>query len=126
MEQPFRIDILVQGDVIFLCRWEAELKEIILGHQNTGYGHSFEKTTTSFDKTLRDSSGQHRVVQFNLGDLQWLVLYEVDGCIEDVGETTEEPKASLGNDADDLLDAVKSMSTGLHRVEVTGFVQVRN
>jgi hypothetical protein len=125
VEQPFRIDILAQGDVVFLCRWEAELKQIILGHQNTGYGHSFEKATTSFDKTLRDSSGHHRVVRYSLGDLRCLVRYEADGCIEDVGENTE-TKAEGGNDADDLLDALKAMSIVSPRVEVTGTMQVRH
>ena len=117
LEGPFRVDVLVQGDVIFLCRWEAELKRIVLGHQNTGYGHSFEKATTRFDEKLKDSSGHHRVVRYNLGDLRCLVRYEADGCIEDVGESSKKPKAEEGNNADDLLDAFKSMSIVSPRAE---------
>jgi hypothetical protein len=31
MDRPVRIDVKVHGSVMFLCRWETELKQIILG-----------------------------------------------------------------------------------------------
>ncbi len=121
-DKPFRIDIQMQGSVMFLCRWETDLKMVILGHQNFGFGHGFEKATTTFDKDLRDSSGHHRVVKYNLGGIRCLVRYEADACIggkesdkggfekaqpDDKAKTNDEKPAS---DEADLLDALQSLT----------------
>ena len=33
VDQSFRIDVKIQGGVMFLCRWEAEFRRIVLGSQ---------------------------------------------------------------------------------------------
>ena len=42
-DRSFRIDVQMQGNVMFLSRWEAELKQIVLRNENYGYGHGFER-----------------------------------------------------------------------------------
>jgi hypothetical protein len=129
VDQSFRIDVKIQGGVMFLCRWEAELRRIILSSQNFGFGHSFEKATTIFDKTLGDSSGHHQVVRYNLGGIRCLVRYEADGYTNGLGEPSNKTKAEEGDegdDADDLLSALKSMSIASPRVKATGSVLVLN
>ncbi|EXJ59954.1 hypothetical protein A1O7_04102 [Cladophialophora yegresii CBS 114405] len=126
VDQSFRIDVHLQGRVMFLCRWEAELKRIIRGHENFGYGHSFEHATTIFDKALRDSTGHHRVVRYSLGGVRCLVRYEADGCTgtDDAGEGGASAKAADG-DTDDLLGALESMTIAPSRAKkATGSVQV--
>jgi hypothetical protein len=128
VDRSFRIDVQLQGGVMFLCRWEAELKHIILGHENFGYGHGFERVTTTFDKALRASTAHHRVVRYSLGGLRCLVRYEADGCTDDVGEPSGKAKTAesvKAGDTDDLLDSLKSMSIASPQVQATtGSVQV--
>jgi hypothetical protein len=127
VDRSFRIDVQLQGGVMFLCRWEAELKHIILGHENFGYGHGFERVTTTFDKALRASTAHHRVVRYSLGGLRCLVRYEADGCTDDIGEPTGKAKTTesvKAGDTDDLLDSLKSMSIASPQVQPTGSVQV--
>jgi hypothetical protein len=111
LDKSFRIDIQLQGDVMFLGRWEVDQRRVILGHQNYGFGHGFEKATTTFDHDLRDSSGHHRVVRYNLGGVRCLVRYEADGCLEqEVGEAKAVADVVKVDDEADLLDALQSMS----------------
>ncbi|ETI25223.1 hypothetical protein G647_04596 [Cladophialophora carrionii CBS 160.54] len=128
VDQTFRIDVQLQGDVMFLCRWEAELKRIIRGHENFGYGHSFEHATTIFDKAIRDSTGHHRVVRYSLGGVRCLVRYEADGCTDDAGEAGGRAKTAERDDTgdtDDLLGALESMTIAPARVrKANGSVQV--
>ena len=53
VRDPFRINVKLVGGVLFFSRWEPETKFLISGFQNTGFGHNFEKVTTSLDSGLK-------------------------------------------------------------------------
>ena len=125
VDRSFRIDIQIQGEVMFLRRWEEELKHVILSHEHFGFGHNFEEATTSFDKGLKDSSGHHRVTRYNLGSIRCLVRYEADGCTETDQDLGDKAKViEKVEDADDLAGALESMSIAKTRAQNKGSVQV--
>ena len=101
VRDPFRINVKLLGGVLFFSRWEPETKFLISGFQNTGFGHNFEKPTTSWDTGLKDSSGHHRIVRYNLGGIRYLVRYEVDACREEIEGSVRGPDPKDVYDSDD-------------------------
>jgi hypothetical protein len=55
--------------------------KIITGARDSGYGHEFEESFLTFD--LQGSSGHHRIIRYNLGGIESLGRFEVDGYIDD-------------------------------------------
>jgi hypothetical protein len=81
--KSWRIDVDVVEDTMFFTRWEENQVQIITGARDSGYGHEFEKAFLSFDSNLQESSGHHRIVHYNLGGIDCLVRFEVDGYVDD-------------------------------------------
>ncbi len=84
----FRIDVDVVYNTMFFTRWEQNHMQIINGFFNSGYGHEFEKAFTKFHEDLANSSGHHRIVQYNLGGMKCLVRYEADAYFDDNASTS--------------------------------------
>lgn len=82
--QDWRIDVDIVENTIFFTRWEENQIQIITGAKESGYGHEFEKAFLTYDSDLRQSSGHHRIVRYNLGGIECMVRFEVDGCLDDV------------------------------------------
>ena len=81
--RSWRIDVDIIEDTMFFTRWEENQALIITGSRNSGYGHEFEKAFLSSDSSLQESSGHHRIVRYNLGGIECLVGFEVDGYVDD-------------------------------------------
>lgn len=81
--KSWRIDVDVIEDTMFFTRWEENQIQTITGARDSGYGHEFEKAFLSFDSDLQESSGHHRIVGYNLGGIDCLVRFEVDGYVDD-------------------------------------------
>ncbi|KAH8787183.1 hypothetical protein BGZ57DRAFT_755773 [Hyaloscypha finlandica] len=81
--KSWRIDVDIIEDAMFFTRWEESQVMLITGARDSGYGHGFEKAFLSFDADLQESSGHHRIVRYNLGGIDCLVRFEVDGYISD-------------------------------------------
>ena len=81
--KSWRIDVDIIEDTMFFTRWEESQVMLITGARDSGYGHGFEKAFLSFDADLQESSGHHRIVRYNLGGIDCLVRFEVDGYISD-------------------------------------------
>ncbi len=81
--KSWRIDVDTIEDTMFLTRWEENHVQIITGARDSGFGHEFEKTLLNFDANLKESSGHHRIVRYNLGGIDSLVRFEADGYIGD-------------------------------------------
>ncbi|TVY46172.1 hypothetical protein LOCC1_G004319 [Lachnellula occidentalis] len=82
VSRSWRIDVDVVEETMFLSRWEENQILIITGARDSGFGHEFEKAFLSFDANLQESSGHHRIVRYNLGGIESLVRFEVDGYID--------------------------------------------
>jgi hypothetical protein len=76
---------LVEG-TLFLTRWEANSVRIITGSLNSGYGYEFEKAFLKFEEDLGDSSTHHRILEYEIGGMKWVVRYEADGYSNDEQE----------------------------------------
>ncbi|KAE9365157.1 hypothetical protein N431DRAFT_298108, partial [Stipitochalara longipes BDJ] len=90
--KSWRIDVDIIEDTMFFTRWEEHQVQIITEARDSGYGHEFEKAFLSFDSNLKDSSGHHRIVRYNLGGIECLVRFEVDGYLDDgIGVDSKAP-----------------------------------
>lgn len=79
--ENWRIDVDIIEDTMFFTRWEESKFQIIAGRFQSGYGHEFEKAFLRYDSKLQESSGHHRIVRYNLGGVECLVRFEVDGYV---------------------------------------------
>lgn len=80
--ENWRLDVDIVEDTLFFTRWEENRIQIITGAFASGYGHEFEKAFLSYDSNLQESSGHHRIVRYNLGGIECLVRFEVDGYVD--------------------------------------------
>lgn len=104
--ETFTINVEVAGDTVILCRSETRVKEFIGPNRHAGYGHEYEKASTSSD--IRNSTGYHRIVSYKFGGLRFLVRHEVDGYVGGVctGATSETSDASSHMDLPSLLGSM--------------------
>ncbi|CAI4217974.1 unnamed protein product [Parascedosporium putredinis] len=71
-----RLDLEVQGDALFISRWEADPRNKL----HTGYGKQFEDHTVSYAHLpeLKRSQSSHIALSYKMGDLKLAVQTEVD------------------------------------------------
>ncbi|KAJ5548086.1 geranylgeranyl pyrophosphate synthetase [Penicillium frequentans] len=79
---PFTIQVDIAAQTAIFCRAETATYEVIGPKEFKGYGHEFEKAYT-IDQ-IKGSTGHHRIVQYKLGGLRFLVRHETDGCVDDL------------------------------------------
>jgi hypothetical protein len=60
-----------------------------MAYQHTGWGHSFEKTFTTFPPGLEASIAHDRFLRYPIGDLNCVVGFEVDACYEQKSDEAE-------------------------------------
>ncbi|KAF8855691.1 hypothetical protein BDZ45DRAFT_654934, partial [Acephala macrosclerotiorum] len=81
--EDWRIEVELVKETLFLTRWEKNWVQIITGSFNSGYGHEFENAFLKFEEGLEDSSTHHRIVEYEIGGMKWVVRFEADGYIKD-------------------------------------------
>ncbi len=84
--EHWRIEAELVEGTLFLTRWEANPVRIITGSLNSGYGHEFEKAFLKFEEELKDSSTHHRIIEYEIGGMKWVVRYEAEGYFKDKQE----------------------------------------
>ncbi|KAK3618029.1 hypothetical protein LTR22_026515 [Elasticomyces elasticus] len=83
-QEPFRIDLHLVRQTLFLTRREESALIMTGGRRNTGgYGQNFEKTFTTPVPGLESSSSHHRVIKYRLGFLICAVRFEIDAQYDD-------------------------------------------
>jgi hypothetical protein len=87
-QDPFRMDLHMVKDTLFISRKEKKDRLMIHGSRNTGYGHSLEDVFTKPEEGLETSSSHHRVICYDLGHLKCVVRFEVDAYYEDPDNST--------------------------------------
>lgn len=111
--ENFRIDIDVVGkdkNTVLFTRWEPRDYE----EQRIGYGHSFEKATTSTPQHREGATGYTRIIQYDFAGLTLLVRYSVDATLPVTKRTVAAPKLARRreDDVDDLSAQIASLSIG--------------
>ncbi|KDQ06415.1 hypothetical protein BOTBODRAFT_39619 [Botryobasidium botryosum FD-172 SS1] len=85
-DKDFRIDVqLIGRETVVLRRWEMHNTEG--GNKSRGYGHSFERETTSVPPGFEGSTSHHRIVRYSFGSLRILCRFEADAC--DLGSPSD-------------------------------------
>ncbi|KAF8073568.1 hypothetical protein FPV67DRAFT_1478431 [Lyophyllum atratum] len=104
----FRIDMQLAGKTILFNRWENRYQELMSGRT---FGFNFERASTIPAPGCEDSTGHHRIVEYDLNGLKLIVRFEVDACIpsEAPATSTSTPLASSAN-VDDLIGAFSGES----------------
>ncbi|KAF5228174.1 hypothetical protein FAUST_11281 [Fusarium austroamericanum] len=79
--EPFTIGVEVIGTTALFRRDETAVTRFIEPHEFRGFGHEFEKAYTA--EQVADSTGHHRIIEYQFGGLHFVVRYEADGYVED-------------------------------------------
>ncbi|OAG12103.1 uncharacterized protein CC84DRAFT_67352 [Paraphaeosphaeria sporulosa] len=103
---PFRMDLHMVNDTLFISRKEASAAFMIHGAHNSGHGHNFETRFTKPGNGLNQSHSHHRVVRYLLGHLNCVVQFEVDAYYDDDDGRHSGPSQPQ----DPVEDAVASMA----------------
>ena len=107
-QDPFRMDLNMVKDTLFISRRERKARQIIHGTPNAGYGHNLEKAFTKPDNELEDSGSHHRVIRYHLGHLNCVVRFEVDAYYDSTDEpNTESPSLAT---VDDITASVAQLT----------------
>ncbi|OLN96711.1 hypothetical protein CCHL11_02291 [Colletotrichum chlorophyti] len=80
-DRPFRILVEIVGNAVHLIRRENSPTETIPDVR--GYGHAFPKANTTWDKCVRRSVSHQRLLQYDFGNLNFIIRHEGDGYLED-------------------------------------------
>lgn len=81
-QDPFRMDLHMVKDTLFISRKEKNARYMIHGFRNSGYGHNLENAFTKPEDGLDSSSSHHRVIRYRLCHLNCVVRFEVDAYYE--------------------------------------------
>jgi len=66
--QPFRFDVDVIGDTVFMVRREESPTQMITDLQ--GYGHTFPEAYNSWDVDVWNSTSHQRIIAYSFGGIQ--------------------------------------------------------
>ncbi|KAH6638502.1 geranylgeranyl pyrophosphate synthetase [Boeremia exigua] len=106
-QDPFRIDLHMINNTLFMSRRERNARSMIHGAANSGYGHNFETAFTEPQAGLDHSSSHHRVIRYKLGSLDCIVRFEVDACYED--SESHHPAPVTADNVEDIVTSLASL-----------------
>lgn len=84
-QSSFRIQLFLVGNTLIAERCEPSASMMLHGSVNSGFGHSFERAFTRPHPGCEDSSGHHRVLQYDIGSMRCAVCFEVDVAYAEPG-----------------------------------------
>ncbi|KAL5524262.1 hypothetical protein ACEPAF_9402 [Sanghuangporus sanghuang] len=110
----FRIDLQLSGSTVLFTRYESTKVEVDSGR--LGFGRNFEQYTTKRLAGCESSTGHHRIIIYDFGNLKLLVRFEVDACLhndtatQDRRDRPEAMRPIPGDKPQDILAALRKMS----------------
>ncbi|KAL5482355.1 hypothetical protein ACEPAI_8949 [Sanghuangporus weigelae] len=110
----FRIDLQLSGSTVLFTRYEPTKVEVESGR--LGFGRNFEQYTTKRLAGCESSTGHHRIITYDYGNLKLLVRFEVDACLhndtatQDRRDRPEAMRPIPGDKPQDILAALRKMS----------------
>lgn len=105
--EPFTIDVEVVKSTAMFCRAETKTVQYVGSHNFMGFGHEFEKAYTT--NQLDGSTGHHRIISYQFGDLKFIVRHETDGY---VNMFPKAPIAAKGAENHNLSSMLEALSLG--------------
>ncbi|PGH07508.1 hypothetical protein GX51_01809 [Blastomyces parvus] len=105
-EWDFQCFAHLVGDTLFLVRKERTPKELIQGVY--GYGHTFPEAYTSWDRCVKGSATNQRIIRYEFGGLTFLVRFEADGYLGDM----------VGNEAKTQEEKTQTSQKGLSDMDI--------
>lgn len=94
------------NETLFLTRWERNQQTFLTGTcmpaDKAGYGHSFEDTVLKPEKDIEGSCAHHRIVEYEIGGMKWVVRFEADGYLGAPGGVVSEETTPGKSLADSL------------------------
>ncbi|KAJ5858279.1 hypothetical protein N7534_003556 [Penicillium rubens] len=103
--EPFTIEIETTSNTAMFCRAETETHTFIGPHDFRGYGHEFEKAFTNTQ--VSGSTGHHRIISYDLGDLKFIVRYETDAYVEEAANLQPQ---GVGSENENFLNMMENLS----------------
>lgn len=85
-DKSFRILVEMVEGTVFFVRRENSPTELIPDIR--GFGHSFPENYTTWDRDVKGSASNERLLRYNFGGLRFLVRFGADGYIEEPGRAT--------------------------------------
>ncbi|KGO70399.1 hypothetical protein PITC_015120 [Penicillium italicum] len=103
--EPFTIEVETRSNTAIFCRAETETHAFIGPRDFRGYGHEFEKAFTTTQ--VSGSTGHHRIISYNLGDMKFIVRYETDAYVEKASNLKPQ---SVGSENENFLSMMENLS----------------
>jgi hypothetical protein len=103
--EPFAISVEIIGTTALFRRDETAVTRFIEPHEFRGFGHEFEKACTA--EQVVDSTGYHRIIEYQFGGLHFVVRYEADGYVD--GAKTDSLQIKTSQD-DPLAASMRVLS----------------
>jgi len=106
------IEVELVHNTLFLTRWEKNYNLLFSGSFNSGFGHSFESEFLGYENGMEESCSHHRMVEYEIGGMKWVVRFEADGYSVD---THQDNEAKIATSMDNLCleDATPMMLEGV-------------
>lgn len=79
IDGPFRFDVQLVGETIFLLRTESSPTEFRRGL--VGYGHNFLQKYTTLEDDVEGAESHQRIIIYDFGGLKLAVRSEIDAYI---------------------------------------------
>lgn len=108
--QKFEIDVQIIGENVVFCRKETEATEFITEFR--GFGFTFPQEYTRWDSAVKGSSSHHRIVEYELSGLKYLLQFESDGYLEENAGGVKEPASWRQQDTSNPVDTEALLSSG--------------
>ncbi|CZR66244.1 uncharacterized protein PAC_16145 [Phialocephala subalpina] len=84
--EDWRIDVELSNEAMFLTSF---VRHSLTGSCNSGYTRLFEKGFLRLeDENVPESLGHHRIVEYDIGGMRWVVRFEVDGYFHEHNPVT--------------------------------------
>ncbi|KAF8855232.1 hypothetical protein BDZ45DRAFT_676394 [Acephala macrosclerotiorum] len=106
--ETFTIDIEVTKNTAIFCRKETATYRVIGPHEFRGFGHEFEKASTT--SQISGSTGHHRIISYRFGDLNFIVRHETDGYVRLDADTRMPSSESKEQENESLSSMLGSLS----------------
>ncbi|KAI9865692.1 MAG: hypothetical protein M1813_002150 [Trichoglossum hirsutum] len=87
-KSEFRIDVEVIGSTVLFSTWTE--RATVFVKKFVGYGREFEKAWTKTPAEAKGSVTHNRIVRYSLGGLKVVMRFEVDGCMGDDENPSQE------------------------------------
>lgn len=116
VQDSFRVNLHLVHDTLIIERCVKSTTEFLYGSGNSGFGHNFEKAVTRLPQGLGNSSGHHRVLQYDFGGLKCAVRFEVDASYDPntLGESERQVPNARSN-----AEEIASLGTAFSSIKVS-------